>query len=54
MIIHYNNINRINAIKWWNNTDMLIKAMLVTRYYANRQISSLTGREIENLYLKSK
>lgn len=54
MKIKFDNINRYNAIQWWNKTDIIIKTMLTTRYYHNRHINSLTGIEIESLYLKSK
>lgn len=53
MKIEFDNLIRYNAIKWWNITDMLIKAMLVTRYYPNRHLNSLTEKQIEFLYLKS-
>ena len=48
--------NREKALKWWKNLDehpILTNAKqkeLADVYYPNRIVSSLTGREIENIF----
>jgi hypothetical protein len=48
----YNNLKRQEAIAWWNKREDHIKKMLCEAYIKPfpRNISTLTGREIEELY----
>lgn len=50
---------REKAIKWWNTLGnnplqrLILKGELTTKYYSFQRIpSSLTGREIEEIYRK--
>lgn len=52
------NINRNIALEWWNNLSNEKKYEMCIKQNSpalkERKLSSLTGREIENIYLSSK
>ena len=43
---------RIQAIQWWDRKSTQLKDALTVCYYPNRELTSLTGREIQNIWFK--
>jgi hypothetical protein len=47
------NTRRDRALSWWNLLDINEKLGLVKIYFKNKDISYLTDKEIETMYLNS-
>jgi hypothetical protein len=45
--------DRENAMKWWNEQRDIYKQSLTNDFYSQRAWQSLTGREIEKIYVSS-
>lgn len=41
---------RSEALQWWNALDMKQKTQIAKTYYPDRNLFTLTGREIENIF----
>lgn len=48
-----NNFREI-ALAWWNVQHYSAKNFLADKYYYSRIVSSLTGREIQNIWTAEK
>ena len=44
--------NRQRALDWWNTQHYSAKEFLTTKYYSGRLISSLTGKEIQLIFVQ--
>ena len=45
--------NRTKALEWWKSLSMLKRSELTCEYFEGRKQLSLTGREIETIWIKS-
>lgn len=43
---------RQKALDWWKNQDKSTKQLFITKYYPDRNIDSLTGREIQLIFVQ--
>jgi hypothetical protein len=43
---------RKQAIQWWNGFEASTRQSLCSDYFTNRQFDTLTGREIEQIWVK--
>lgn len=48
--LNFHQTQRSDAIEWWNALDMKQKTSLARKHFLDRNMFTLTGREIENIF----
>lgn len=48
--LNFHQTQRSEAIEWWNALEMKQKYSLASKHFPDRNMFTLTGREIENIF----
>lgn len=49
--LNFHQTNRSEAIEWWNALDMKQKTSLARKHFLDRNMFTLTGKEIEKIFM---